>query len=52
MRGGLLVNVLLRETGGKISAVDAERLQEFHAEAYKKFVGKARSLPGVVGIPG
>ncbi len=50
MSGGLLVNALLRETGGKISPVDAERLQEFHAEAYKKFVGQVRPLPGAVDL--
>jgi HAD superfamily hydrolase (TIGR01549 family) len=50
MSGGLLVNPLLRETGGKISPVDAERVQEFHAEAYKKFVGQVRPLPGAVDL--
>ncbi len=34
MSGGLLVNALLRETGGNIGSVDAEQLQRFHAEAY------------------
>lgn len=50
MSGGLLVNALLRETGGRISPVDAERLQEFHAEAYKKFVEQVRPLPGAVDL--
>ena len=50
MSGGLLVNALLRETGGKISPVDADQLQEFHAEAYKKFVGQVRPLPGAVDL--
>jgi len=50
MSGGLLVNALLRETGGKISTVDAERLQQFHAEAYQKFVGQVRPLPGAVDL--
>src|ERR1700693_4376852 len=50
MSGGLLVNALLRETGGKMSPVDADQLQEFHAEAYKKFVGQVRPLPGAVDL--
>ena len=50
MSGSLLVNALLHETGGKINPVDAERLQEFHAEAYKKFVGQVRPLPGAVDL--
>jgi HAD superfamily hydrolase (TIGR01549 family) len=50
MSGGLLVNALLRETGSEISTADAERLQQFHAEAYKKFVGQVRPLPGAVDL--
>jgi HAD superfamily hydrolase (TIGR01509 family) len=46
----LLVNALLRETGGKISSVDAEQLQRFHAEAYKNFVSQVRPLPGAVDL--
>jgi beta-phosphoglucomutase-like phosphatase (HAD superfamily) len=50
MSGGLLVNALLRETGSEISTADAERLQQFHAEAYKKFVGQVRPLPGAADL--
>jgi HAD superfamily hydrolase (TIGR01509 family) len=50
MSGGLLVNALLRETGGKISSVDAKQLQRFHAEAYQKFVSQVRPLPGAVDL--
>jgi HAD superfamily hydrolase (TIGR01509 family) len=50
MSGGLLVNALLRETGREMSTADAERLQQFHAEAYKKFVGQVRPLPGAVDL--
>lgn len=46
MSGGLLVNALLRETGGSLSASDAERLHHLHAEAYKRLASQVRPLPG------
>ena len=46
MSGGLLVNALLRETGRNMTPEDAERLQRFHADAYTRFVGQVRPLPG------
>src|SRR6202163_3985698 len=46
MSGGLLVNALLRETGRGVGEVNAEQLQKFHAEAYKKYAGQVRPLPG------
>ena len=46
MSGGLLVNALLRETRREITPAEAEQLQRFHAEAYAKFVGQVRPLPG------
>jgi HAD superfamily hydrolase (TIGR01509 family) len=46
MSGGLFVNALLRETGGNLSAGDAERLQKLHAEAYKRLASQVRPLPG------
>jgi HAD superfamily hydrolase (TIGR01549 family) len=46
MSGGLLVNALLRETGGDLRNVDTERLQSFHAEAYKRLASQVRPLPG------
>jgi HAD superfamily hydrolase (TIGR01509 family) len=46
MSGGLLVNALLRETGGNLSIADAERLQALHAEAYKRLASQVRPLPG------
>lgn len=46
MSGGLLVNALLRETRREISPVDAEQLQQFHAEAFAKLVQQVRPLPG------
>jgi len=46
MSGGLFVNALLRETGGEIGPEQAERLQQWHAEAYSKLVSQVRPLPG------
>jgi HAD superfamily hydrolase (TIGR01509 family) len=46
MSGGLLVNALLRETGRQMSIEEAERLQRFHAEAYRRYVDQVRPLPG------
>lgn len=40
MSGGLLVNALLRETGGDLTVADAERLQGLHAEAYKRLAAR------------
>src|SRR5215471_6812754 len=34
MSGGLFVNALLRETGGKIDSEKADELRRLHAEAY------------------
>src|SRR4030095_9527227 len=46
MRGGLFVNALLRETGHSVSTDEAERLQQLHGEAFKRYVGQVRPLPG------
>ena len=46
MSGGLLVNALTRETGGTVSAEEAEQLNQWHAEAYVKYVEQVRPLPG------
>jgi HAD superfamily hydrolase (TIGR01549 family) len=46
MSGGLLVNALLRETGRPVTAEEAVRLQQLHAEAYKRQVLQVRLLPG------
>ena len=50
MSGGLLVNALLRETGHDISQQDAENLQQWHTEAFAKFVPQVRPLPGAVEL--
>jgi HAD superfamily hydrolase (TIGR01509 family) len=46
MSGGLLVNALLRETGHRMTAEEAARLQRLHAEAYARQVTQVRPLPG------
>jgi hypothetical protein len=46
MSGGLLVNALLRETGGGLSSADSDRLQSLHAQAYKRLASQVRPLPG------
>jgi HAD superfamily hydrolase (TIGR01509 family) len=46
MSGGLFTNQLLRETKQEISADRIERLGRLHAQAYQKFKGKIRPLPG------
>jgi HAD superfamily hydrolase (TIGR01509 family) len=46
MSGGLFVNALLRETGHRVSAEEAARLQQIHAEAYSRYVAQVRPLPG------
>jgi HAD superfamily hydrolase (TIGR01509 family) len=46
MSGGLLSNMLLRETGQEFDAERVERLQRAHADAYKHSVRNVRPLPG------
>jgi HAD superfamily hydrolase (TIGR01549 family) len=46
MSGGLFVNALLRETGHTVSKEEAQRLQEVHGEAFKKYASQVRPLPG------
>ena len=46
MSGGLLTNILLRETGVDLSAERIERLQHRHAEAYKRVASQIQPLPG------
>jgi HAD superfamily hydrolase (TIGR01509 family) len=46
MSGGLLSNALLRETGHRVSAEEAEHLQRLHTEAYARQVSQVRPLPG------
>jgi HAD superfamily hydrolase (TIGR01549 family) len=46
MSGGLFVNALLRETGHTVSTEEAERLQQLHGEAFKRYASQVRPLPG------
>jgi HAD superfamily hydrolase (TIGR01549 family) len=46
MSGGLFVNALLRETGHTVSIEEAERLQNAHGEAFKRYAPQVRPLPG------
>jgi HAD superfamily hydrolase (TIGR01509 family) len=46
MSGGLFTNQLLRETTQDITSDRIERLGKLHAQAYQKFKGKIRPLPG------
>ena len=46
MSGGLFTNQLLRETEVDITPDRIERLGRLHAQAYQKFRGKIRPLPG------
>ena len=46
MSGGLLVNALVRETGRRLTAEEAARVQRFHSEAYVRRINQVRPLPG------
>jgi hypothetical protein len=46
MSGGLFVGALLRETGQPVDAELVARLQQVHAEAYKRRATELRLLPG------
>jgi HAD superfamily hydrolase (TIGR01549 family) len=46
MSGGLLTNMLLRETGLEIDSDRIERLQRLHAQAYIRLSGEIQPLPG------
>jgi len=46
MSGGLLTNMLLRETGIEFDLDRIGRLQRLHTEAYKRNSSKIRPLPG------
>ena len=46
MSGGLLTNMLLRETGLEIDSDRVERLQRLHAGAYSRRAANIQPLPG------
>jgi HAD superfamily hydrolase (TIGR01549 family) len=50
MSGGLLTNMLLRETGLTIDPARIERLQQLHAAAYMRRLNEVRALPGAADL--
>jgi len=46
MSGGLFVGALLREIGRPVDAALVARLQQAHAQAYRRRAGQVRLLPG------
>jgi HAD superfamily hydrolase (TIGR01509 family) len=46
MSGGLFVNALSRETGGRLTKEEVVNMQRWHAEAYARLVTQVRPLPG------
>ena len=46
MSGGLFVGALLRETGQPVDAALVDRLQQAHAESYRRRAADTRLLPG------
>jgi HAD superfamily hydrolase (TIGR01549 family) len=46
MSGGLFVHALMRETGRRVSAEKARRIQGYHKTAYKRLVHQVRPLRG------
>src|SRR5437764_12155961 len=46
MSGGLMANAILRETGHRVTAEEADRLLRLHAEAYARQAKRVRPLPG------
>ena len=50
MSGGLFVRALMREIGRPVTSHEAERLQQRHAEAYKRYLPQVRPLPGAKAL--
>jgi HAD superfamily hydrolase (TIGR01549 family) len=50
MSGGLLAKALIRETGREVTGAQAEQIQQWHAQAYKRLIGQVRLLPGSVEL--
>jgi HAD superfamily hydrolase (TIGR01509 family) len=46
MSGGLMANSILRETGREVTAADAQRLLDLHAQAYARQAAAIRPLAG------
>jgi HAD superfamily hydrolase (TIGR01509 family) len=52
MSGGLLTNMLLRETGLALEPERVSRLQDAHSAAYRRLVAQVRPLPGARALLG
>ena len=50
MSGGLFARALLREVGAPIGPDVAERLQTRHHDAFERYRGGVRTLPGAVEL--
>jgi HAD superfamily hydrolase (TIGR01509 family) len=50
MSGGLLTNMLLRETGLDIDPERIDRLQRLHAAAFARYSGRVQPLPGAKNL--
>jgi HAD superfamily hydrolase (TIGR01549 family) len=50
MSGGLLTNMLLRETGLELDQDRIHRIQQRHAAAYKRHLKEVRPLPGAKAL--
>jgi HAD superfamily hydrolase (TIGR01509 family) len=50
MSGGLFMAALIRETGIRLSAADADSLQAAHAREYLKLADSVRPLPGAADL--
>jgi HAD superfamily hydrolase (TIGR01509 family) len=46
MSGGLFVNALARETGRRLTHDEVARMQQLHAEAFRRYSAQVRPLPG------
>lgn len=50
MSGGLFVNALARELGRTLDPAEALRFQALHAEAFRRYAGQVRPLPGAAEL--
>ncbi len=46
MSGGLFVQALMRESGRQVNPAEAQRIQGYHKNAYKRLAQRVRPLPG------
>jgi HAD superfamily hydrolase (TIGR01509 family) len=50
MSGGLLMNAVMRETGGRFTNEQVKLMQRRHGEAYARLVDQVRPLPGAQAL--